>query len=95
MGMDPAQDPRFAAGAELDGEQAALLDYLRACRLALELKRAGLDAEQLARRPVPPSTMSLPGLVRHVAGVERHWFRRVMARAGAPPLSWSDEAEDA
>ena len=45
MWMDPAQDPRFAAGAELVGERATLLDYLRAYRLALELKCAGLDAE--------------------------------------------------
>jgi len=64
MWMDPAQDPRFAAGAELEGERATLLDYLRAYRLALELKCAGLDAEQLARRSVPPSTMSLLGLKR-------------------------------
>ena len=95
MWMDPAQDPRFAAGAELDGERATLLDYLRAYRLALELKCAGLDAEQLARRSVPPSTMSLLGLIRHMADVERNWFRRVMARADAPPLYWSDDVEDA
>ncbi len=95
MWMDPAQDPRFAAGAELEGERATLLDYLRAYRLALELKCAGLDAEQLARRSVPPSTMSLLGLVRHMSDVERNWFRRVMARADAPPLYWSDDAEDA
>src|SRR5262252_1670708 len=57
MWMDPAQDPRFATGAELEGERATLLDYLRAYRLALELKCAGLDAEQLAgghRRCAPP-----------------------------------------
>jgi uncharacterized damage-inducible protein DinB len=95
MWMDPAQDPRFAAGAELDGERATLLDYLRAYRLALELKCADLDAEQLAQRSVPPSTMSLLGLVRHMADVERNWFRRVMAQADAPPLYWSDDAEDA
>jgi uncharacterized damage-inducible protein DinB len=95
MWMDPAQDPRFAAGAELEGERATLLDYLRAYRLALELKCAGLDAEQLARRSVPPSTMSLLGLVRHMADVERNWFRRVMAQADAPPLYWSDDVEDA
>ena len=41
MWMDPAQDPRFSAGAVLDGERATLLDYLRAYRLALELKCAG------------------------------------------------------
>jgi hypothetical protein len=32
----------------------------------------------------------LLGLVRHMADVERNWFRRVMARADAPPLYWSD-----
>ena len=46
MWMDPAPDPRFAAGAELEGERATLLDYLRAYPLALELKCGGLDAEQ-------------------------------------------------
>ena len=95
MWMDPAQDPRFAAGTELEGERATLLDYLRAYRLALELKCADLDAEQLARRSVPPSTMSLLGLIRHMADVERNWFRRVIAQADAPPLYWSDDVEDA
>ncbi len=95
MLMDPAQDPRFAAGAELEGERATLLDYLRAYRLAPELKCAGPDAEQLARRSVPPPTMSLLGLVRHMADVERNWFQRVMARADAPPSYRSDDAEDA
>jgi uncharacterized damage-inducible protein DinB len=71
------------------------LDYLRACRLALELKCDGLDAEQLARRSVPPSTMSLLGLIRHMADVERNWFRRVIAQADAPPLYWSADVEDA
>ena len=93
--MDPAKDPRFAPSAELDGERATLLDYLRAYRLAIELKCADMDAAQLARRSVPPSTMSLLGLVRHLADVERNWFRRVMAHADAPPLYWSDEVEDA
>ena len=95
MWMDPAGDPRFAAAAELEGERATLLDYLRAYRLAIELKCADLDAEQLARRSVPPSTMSLLGLIRHMADVERNWFRRVMAQADAPPLYWSEEEEDA
>jgi uncharacterized damage-inducible protein DinB len=95
MWMNPAQDPRFAEGQDLEGERATLLDYLRAHRLALELKCADLDAAQLARRSVPPSTMSLLGLVRHVADVERNWFRRVMAGADAPSLYWSDDVLDA
>jgi uncharacterized damage-inducible protein DinB len=93
--MDRAQDPRFAGGAEVEGERATLLDYLRAYRLAIELKCADLDAAQLARRSVPPSTMSLLGLVRHMADVERNWFRRVMAHADAPPLYWSKDVPDA
>jgi uncharacterized damage-inducible protein DinB len=95
MWMNPAQDPRFAGQDELDGERAILLSYLRGYRLGLEMKCDGLDAEQLARRSVPPSTMSLLGLVRHMADVERQWFRRVMAQADAPPLYWSDDVEDA
>jgi len=91
--MDMAQDPRFA-DVELEGERATLLDYLRFHRLTMEMKCAGLDAAQLARRSVPPSTMSLLGLVRHMADVERNWFRRVMAQADAPPLYWSDDLED-
>ena len=93
--MDEAQDPRFESGAQVEGERATLLEYLRAYRLTMELKCADLDAEQLARRSVPPSTMSLLGLVRHMADVERNWFRRVMAQADAPPLYWSQEVADA
>jgi uncharacterized damage-inducible protein DinB len=95
MWMDPAADPRFAPMGELHGERETMLDYLRAYRLALEMKCEGLDAEQLARRSVPPSTMSLLGLVRHMADVERHWFRQVMAQGDAPPRYWSDEVADA
>ena len=93
--MAEAEDPRFTPGVELEGERATVLDYLRAYRLTMEMKCADLDAEKLARRSVPPSTMSLLGLVRHMADVERHWFRRVMAHADAPPLYWSDEVADA
>ena len=41
--------------------------------MTLLMKCEGLDAEQLARRPVPPSTMSLLGLLRHLAEAERGW----------------------
>jgi uncharacterized damage-inducible protein DinB len=43
------------------------------------VKCAGLDAEAIAHRSVPPSNLSLLGLVRHLADVGEHWFRRVMA----------------
>ncbi|WP_376787336.1 DinB family protein [Micromonospora halotolerans] len=57
---------------------------LRAQRDTLALKCAGV-AEALARRAVPPSTLSLLGLIRHLADVERRWFRQVLAGQPAPP----------
>jgi hypothetical protein len=83
MWMDPADDPRFV-DVELVDERTTLIDYLRAYRLTLRLKCADLDAGQMATRSVPPSTMSLLGLIRHMADVERSWFRRVMAGEAAP-----------
>jgi len=83
MWVDPDQDPRNTAGVSPDGELATLQDYLNDYRLTLLLKCQGLDAEQLARRSVPPSTMSLLGLLRHLAEVERDW--RGWISAGEPP----------
>jgi uncharacterized damage-inducible protein DinB len=78
MWVDPADDPREDASPVVD-ERSLLLEYLRAQRLTLKMKCEGLDAHGLAARSVPPSTMSLLGLVRHMAEVERSWSRRVMA----------------
>jgi len=75
MFIDPVDDPRFG-GPSLGGERATLVEFLRGQRLTLELKCADLDAAQLATRSVEPSTMSLLGLIRHMAEVERTWFRR-------------------
>ena len=93
MWVDPDDDPRERP-AEGTDERAVLLDYLRRHRLTLEMKCAGLDAGQLARRSVPPSTMSLLGLVRHLADVERAWFRRDMAGQEAPPLFYTEADRD-
>jgi uncharacterized damage-inducible protein DinB len=91
--MDPADDPR-ETGTELHDERSVLVEYVRLYRLTMEMKCADLDAAQLARRSVPPSTMSLLGLIRHMADVERHWFRRVMAGEDAPPLYWTEGEAD-
>jgi uncharacterized damage-inducible protein DinB len=93
MWVDPDDDPR-ETGTETTDERDTLLDYLRRYRLTLELKCADLDAEQLARRSVPPSTMSLLGLVRHLAEVERHWFRRELAGQDTPRLYRSELDRD-
>ena len=93
MWVDPEDDPR-ETGVETVDERSTLLDYLRRYRLTLELKCADLDAAQLARQSVPPSTMSLLGLVRHLAEVERYWFRRAMAGLDAPKLYCSELDRD-
>jgi uncharacterized damage-inducible protein DinB len=77
MWLPPEEDPRTDGG--LAGERATLIEYLRNYRLTLELKCAGLDAAGLACQSVPPSNLSLLGLVRHMADVEYNWFRRVLA----------------
>jgi uncharacterized damage-inducible protein DinB len=60
------------------GELANYRDYLDHYRATLRRQCEGLTAEQLARRSVPPSTLSLLGLVRHMAYVEHAWFQRVL-----------------
>jgi uncharacterized damage-inducible protein DinB len=78
MWVDPGDDPRESEVAAGD-ERSTLVEYLRRYRLTLEMKCADLDAEQLARRSIPPSDLSLLGLVRHLTDCERYWFRRVLA----------------
>ncbi len=56
------------------------------------MKTEGLSDEALRRRSMPPSTLSLLGLVRHMAEVERAWFRRVINGEDIP-LVWSDEGD--
>ncbi|MET8230183.1 DinB family protein [Micromonospora sp. NPDC005298] len=85
-------DPR--SGGTFADERTVLVEFLRNQRLTLERKCDSLDAEQLARRSVPPSTMSLLGLIRHMAEVERGWFRRTMAGQDAPPIYCSEDEPD-
>ncbi len=82
--VDPEDDPRAAHVVSQGDERATLLEFLLYQRLTMELKCSDLDAEQLARRSVEPSSMSLLGLVRHMAEVERSWFRRRMAQQQVP-----------
>lgn len=88
--MDDPRDYRST-----HGECDTVLTYLRNYRLTFEMKCADLDAEQLARRAVPPSTMSLLGLVRHLAKVEHSWNRRVLqGQTDLPRLYWSKDEPD-
>ena len=91
--LDPASDPREGA-TSLGDERATLIEFLRGQRLTLQLKCEGLDAAQLARRSVEPSTMSLLGLVRHMAEVERKWFRQRFAGKDVPNRYQSEAEPD-
>jgi uncharacterized damage-inducible protein DinB len=91
MFVSPEEDPRTDGGFK--GERATLAGFLRDQRLTLELKCAGLDAEGMARRSVPPSNLSLLGLVRHMAEVERGWFRRRLTGEDAPRLYGDSDAD--
>lgn len=88
MFVDFEKDPREDPPVRGD-ERTTLEAFLRWQRETLQLKCSDLDASDLARRAVEPSTLSLLGLVRHMSDVERGWFRRVMAGEDAPPHFYS------
>lgn len=77
---DRPRIPRVAA------EREALAGYLEHYRATVEMKCRGLTPQQARARSMPPSTMSLHGLVRHLAGVERWWFQQNFERRDVPFL---------
>ncbi|MFI1785046.1 DinB family protein [Streptomyces rubiginosohelvolus] len=77
----------------LGGERETLRAFLDYHRDTLAMKCAGLSDEQLRERSMEPSTLSLLALVRHMAEVERAWFRRVFEDASAP-MVWSEKPFD-
>src|ERR1700759_4157710 len=86
-----SDDPRVGPPSLGDERETlrAFLDYHRA---TLAMKCEGLTDEQLRSRSMPPSTLTLLGLVRHMAEVERAWFRRVFDDHDAP-MVWSDKID--
>jgi uncharacterized damage-inducible protein DinB len=89
----PEDDPRTSGNPV--GELATIREYLSNYRLTLGMKCEDLSPEQLATRSVPPSTMSLLGLIRHMARVEHGWFQRSLQNhRDAPRLYWSPEDHD-
>ncbi|WP_443043836.1 DinB family protein [Streptomyces sp. NBC_00306] len=73
-------------------ERETLRAYLDYHRATLAMKTEGLTDDELRRRSMPPSALTLLGLVRHMAEVERTWFRRVINGEDIP-LVWSDEGD--
>jgi hypothetical protein len=89
----PSDDDPREHGPRLGDERVTLVESLRRQRLTLELKCSGLDAAAMARRAVEPSTMSLLGLVRHLAEMERATFRVLMAGEDVPRLFGSGDGD--
>jgi uncharacterized damage-inducible protein DinB len=67
-------------------ERAGLAGWLDFYRATLALKCEGLTDAQLRTAAVPPSPLTLLGLVQHMAEVERNWFRRVLTGEQAPSI---------
>jgi uncharacterized damage-inducible protein DinB len=86
---DERVDPPYRAD-----ERTMLEAWLDWHRGTLATKCDGLTAEQLRLRSVEPSSLSLLGLVRHMADVERGWFGRCLAREDLPPIYSSKEDPD-
>jgi hypothetical protein len=61
------------------GERAMLTAFLDLQRATLAHKCDGLPDDQLRVQAVPPSKLSLLGLIRHMAEVERNWFGPLLA----------------
>jgi uncharacterized damage-inducible protein DinB len=96
--MSPETPARVIPPFEED-ERATLTAFLDFQRATLAVKCDSLTADQLRQRAVPPSSLSLLGLVRHMAEVERNWFRPVlsgepMATIFAPDLDWEAAFRD-
>ncbi|MEU8922092.1 DinB family protein [Kitasatospora sp. NPDC048545] len=74
-------------------ERTMLESWLEFQRATLATKVAGLDDRQVRLVAVPPSTMTLLGLVQHLAEVERTWYQRVFAGLEVPPVYGADNPD--
>ena len=90
-----APDVERSEPYEVLPERAMLDAWLDYHRQTLLWKCAGLTADQLTLRATPPSTLSLLGLVRHMAGVERFWFRRNLLGEDIADMYDGDDEFDA
>jgi uncharacterized damage-inducible protein DinB len=93
--VEDLEDPRRTEPAYIADERDMLEAWLEFHRTTLLLKCEGLDRARLAVRPVTTSKLSLHGLVRHMADVERNWFTRVLLRKPeTPPLFYDPSVDD-
>jgi uncharacterized damage-inducible protein DinB len=88
------EDPRRSEPTGELGEREMLEGWLEFHRTTLLLKCEGLDDAQRKARPVPTSLLSLHGLVRHLAEVERGWFHNVLLDGPRASTLWGDEEDE-
>ena len=81
--------------APVAAEREMLGAWLDFQRDTLALKCDGLTGEQLRERAVPPSSLSLLGLVRHMAEGERQWFAMVLGHEQVPYHYYTDDNPEA
>jgi len=93
--VEDLEDPRRSEPPYVLGERAMLEAWLEFHRTTLLLKCEGLTAASSGRRPIASSALSLHGLVRHMAEVERSWFRRTLEGDGDAPRIYGPSGGDA
>lgn len=89
MPTDLPADP-----APASDERTTLAEFLDYQRAVMARKAEGLTDEQARIAACPPSSMTILGLVRHLADVERGWFQRGIAGREAPPIFYGDAHPD-
>jgi len=87
-------EPQRIYSPETAPERATLDGALDFQRETLAWKCSGLSGEQLRERSVPPSHLSLAGLLRHMTEVERGWFARTLVGEDRKPLYYTQERPD-
>jgi uncharacterized damage-inducible protein DinB len=90
--VDDLEDPRRQEPPYVLPEREMLEAWLEYHRTTVLLKCEGLDDGGRKARPVTTSLLSLHGLLRHMAEVERNWFHRVLLKAPDAPPIWYDPA---
>jgi uncharacterized damage-inducible protein DinB len=93
--VDDIEDPRRRDPTGVAPEREMLEEWLEFHRTTLLLKCEGVHEADLKHRPIATSNLSLHGLVRHMAEVERNWFQRVLQGNDAPFIWVDPQVDDA
>jgi hypothetical protein len=75
-------------------ERVILDEFLNYYRVVFRRKVEGVGDDAARTAPCPPSELTIMGLVRHMAEVERSWFQRGITGEDAAPIYYSDDDPD-